>query len=97
MRIDTHPERAVMLFTLMGNAIIAGEPVREKTAVRLTEGSHVTIGAAQTDVQVLFVSSQALGEPIAWGGPIVMNTKEELQKAFDDLKQGTFLQQEIVY
>jgi redox-sensitive bicupin YhaK (pirin superfamily) len=34
---------------------------------------------------------------VVWGGPIVMNTKEELNKAFDDLKKGTFIQDKISY
>jgi redox-sensitive bicupin YhaK (pirin superfamily) len=37
--------------------------------------------------------AKPLKEPIAWGGPIVMNTREELQKAFDDLSNGTFIRQ----
>ncbi len=44
-----------------------------------------------------FISSESLEEPYAWGGPIVMNTREELQKAFDDLKKGTFLRDKISY
>jgi hypothetical protein len=43
------------------------------------------------------MSSDFLGESIAWGGPIVMNTQEELNKAFDDLERGTFLQKKIEY
>ncbi|MFA5527618.1 MAG: pirin-like C-terminal cupin domain-containing protein [Peptostreptococcales bacterium] len=34
---------------------------------------------------------------MVWGGPIVMNTKDELQKAFEDLRRGTFLQKDISY
>ncbi|MEZ7872999.1 MAG: pirin-like C-terminal cupin domain-containing protein, partial [Eubacteriales bacterium] len=45
----------------------------------------------------LLVSSLRLDEPVAWGGPIVMNTQTELRKAFDDLQKGTFLQQKITY
>ncbi|NLV95520.1 MAG: pirin family protein, partial [Candidatus Riflebacteria bacterium] len=41
--------------------------------------------------------STKLDESIVWGGPIVMNTKEELNKAFEDLKQGTFLRSKIDY
>jgi len=48
-------------------------------------------------MQVLFISSLKLGETIAWGGPIVMNTEEELEAAFEDLKNGTFLQKGISY
>lgn len=95
--IETERDRSVMLFILLGDAYIAGELVEEKTAVKLTEGDYVEIKATDKKAQVLFISSKALREPVAWGGPIVMNTKEELYKAFDDLKKGTFLQQDISY
>ena len=95
--VKTERSRSVMIFTLLGDAYIGGESVKEKTAVKLTSGEHVEIRAADKNAQVLFVSSTILAEPIAWGGPIVMNTKEELDKAFDDLKNGTFLQKEISY
>lgn len=95
--IETERDRSIMVFTLLGDAYIAGELVKEKTAVKLTEGDYVEIKATDKKVQVLFISSKALREPVAWGGPIVMNTKEELNKAFDDLKKGTFLQDNISY
>ena len=95
--IDTAAENSVMLFTLLGDAYIGDELVKEKTAVKLTTGDQVKIMATDISAQILFVSSQMLAEPIAWGGPIVMNTKEELNKAFDDLKQGTFIQNGISY
>jgi len=95
--VKTERSRSVMIFTLLGDAYIGGELVKEKTAVKLTSGEHVEIRAADKNAQVLFVSSTILAEPIAWGGPIVMNTKEELDKAFDDLKNGTFLQEKISY
>ncbi len=95
--VHTDPSRSVMAFTLLGDAYIAGELVAEKTAVKLTVGDHVRIQATNGAAQVLFMSSTVLNEPIAWGGPIVMNTKEELNRAFDDLKQGTFLQDNISY
>jgi redox-sensitive bicupin YhaK (pirin superfamily) len=86
-----------MVFTLLGDAFIGSERVKEKTAVKLTSGNQVEIKAAEEKVQVLFISSKRLDEPIAWGGPIVMNTKEELNQAFDDLKKGTFIQDRISY
>ena len=95
--INTDRERSVMIFTLSGNAYIGGELVREKTAVKLTPGDYVEIMATDKNAQVLFVSSTFLNEPVAWGGPIVMNTKEELSKAFEELKNGTFLQKVISY
>ncbi len=97
LTIPTDEKRSVMAFTLLGDAYIAGEPVKEKTAVKLTAGDQVEIKAGDEDVQVLFMSSLPLDEPVVWGGPIVMNSREELQKAFDDLQRGTFLQDEISY
>lgn len=95
--IKTNSESSVMLFTLSGDAYISGELVKEKTAVKLTSGDHVEIKATDKKAQVLFISSKQLNEPVAWGGPIVMNTKEELNKAFDDLRKGTFIQDKITY
>jgi redox-sensitive bicupin YhaK (pirin superfamily) len=95
--LHTDYERSVMIFTLLGDAYIGGELVKEKTAVKLTPGDQVEIKATDKNAQVLFISSVLLNEPVAWGGPIVMNTKEELNKAFDDLRKGTFLQDKISY
>jgi len=95
--IDTEPDRSVMIFTLSGEVFIGGERVKEKTAAKLTSGNRVEIKSTEENAQILFVSSKPLGEAIAWGGPIVMNTKAELQKAFADLEQGTFLQKEMSY
>ena len=95
--INTDSERSVMVFTLSGDAYIGGEQVKEKTAVKLTSGDRVEIKAAKKKAQALFISSKRLDEPVAWGGPIVMNTKEELNKAFDDLRKGTFIQDKISY
>lgn len=95
--IDTKEESSIMLFTLSGETYVDGELIKEKTAVKLSKGDKVLLRAAKSKSQILFVSSVAIKEPIAWGGPIVMNTKEELNKAFDDLNKGTFLRQGIKY
>ena len=95
--IDTNKDNSVMMFTLIGDVFIGGELVKEKTAVKLTQGNFVTIKNSDSNAQVLFISSTAVKEPIAWGGPIVMNTREELQQAFVDLDEGTFLQEKISY
>ncbi len=95
--IPSDIDDSVMLFTLLGDCKIAGQFVKEKTAVKLSEGTFTTIQAESDEVQVLYVSSKKLGESIAWGGPIVMNTLEELNKAFEELDEGTFLKKKIVY
>jgi len=49
------------------------------------------VEAGEQGVRFLPISGQPLGEPVAWYGPIVMNTQQELQHAFQQLNDGTFL------
>ena len=89
-------DRSVLAFTLEGPALIGGLPLGEKTAVKLVEGDHVGITATgEKPSVVLLMSSVALREPIAWGGPIVMNSTAELRQAFRDLDEGTFIREDV--
>lgn len=97
IELDTDPERSVMVFTLLGTAVIGGQLIPEKTAATLTGGDRVIIKAAKESTQILFISSLPLHEPVVWGGPIVMNTKEELNEAFSALKRGDFVQTQMTY
>jgi redox-sensitive bicupin YhaK (pirin superfamily) len=54
-------------------------------------GEAVKVETADKAVRFLFVSGRPLNEPVAWYGPIVMNTQEELRKAFEEFKAGTFI------
>lgn len=87
----------IILFTLSQGVYINNQWISEKTAVVLSDGDEVELIAKDHGTQVLFLRSCPLREPIAWGGPIVMNTKELLQHAFDELQQGTFLKGDITY
>ena len=58
--------------------------------VLFTESGSIDVKAIE-DIHYIFVTGRQLNEPIAWGGPIVMNTEEELQRAFRELDQGTFI------
>lgn len=97
LTLQTAPERSALVFTLKGNALVGATPVKEKTAAKLSNGTSVTIESQAGPAQVLFMSSTALDEPVAWNGPIVMNTNAELEEAFDDLQNGTFLRQGMSY
>ncbi len=55
-------------------------------------GDEVTVRAGQDGVRFLLVSGRPLREPVAWHGPIVMNTEEQLQQAYDELRAGTFIE-----
>ena len=65
--------------------------VQNRTLVLFEGGDEVTVQAGEEGIRFLLVSGKPLREPVAWYGPIVMNTQEELQQAFLELKQGTFL------
>jgi len=54
-------------------------------------GDHIEVTTDKYSVRFLLISGQPLNEPIAWYGPIVMNTKEELEVAFAEYKNGTFI------
>jgi len=54
-------------------------------------GSHITVTTKAHSVRFLLISGKPLNEPIAWHAPIVMNTQEELRKAFEEYKAGTFI------
>ncbi len=54
-------------------------------------GEAIVITTTDTPVRFLFVSGKPLGEPVAWNGPVVMNTQEELKIAFDEYRHGTFV------
>lgn len=92
---DTDPDSSVMVFTLVGGVRIAGERIKPKTAAKLSAGDSVRIESDGEPAQVLFMRSAALKEPVAWGGPIVMNTHAELMQANMDLAKGTFVRDGI--
>jgi redox-sensitive bicupin YhaK (pirin superfamily) len=54
-------------------------------------GEAVRVETADKPVRFLLVSGRPLGEPVAWYGPIVMNTQEELRLAFEEFRAGTFI------
>ncbi len=55
------------------------------------DGEQVTVATEDEPVRFLLVSGRPIGEPVAWYGPIVMNTQEELQIAFEEYNNGTFI------
>ena len=68
-----------------------GDPHDRESLVIFDEGDEIAVTVGAAGVRFLLVSGKPIGEPIAWWGPIVMNTQEELQLAFDEYDQGTFL------
>ncbi|MDC1411695.1 pirin family protein [Amylibacter sp.] len=62
-----------------------------RTLVSFDTGDFVTVQAGEEGIRFLLISGKPIEEPVAWHGPVVMNTREELIQAFDELKNGTFI------
>lgn len=70
------------------------EPERyqdNETLILFSDGDSVTISTENDPVRFLLISGKPLNEPVAWYGPIVMNTREELRIAFEEFQNGTFI------
>ena len=65
-----------------------------RSLVLFDNGDEVSVQAGDDGIRFLLVSGKPLEEPVAWYGPIVMNTQEQLRQAFEDLERGTFLKGE---
>jgi len=63
----------------------------DRTLVRFGTGDEITVQAGQQGVRFLLISGAPIQEPVAWHGPIVMNTRQELEQAFSELRNGTFI------
>ncbi|WP_434290529.1 pirin family protein [Celeribacter sp. SCSIO 80788] len=62
-----------------------------RTLVNFDTGNEIVVNSGPEGVRFLLISGQPLKEPVAWHGPIVMNTREELMQAFNELNNGTFI------
>lgn len=70
------------------------EEADNRSLVLFDRGDEVSVQAGEEGIRFLLVSGKPLEEPVAWYGPIVMNTQEELRQAFAEFKAGTFLKHE---
>jgi len=67
------------------------EKIGNRSLVLFDNGDEVTVQAGDAGIRFLLVSGKPLEEPVAWRGPIVMNTDEELRQAYAELREGTFI------
>ncbi len=86
--------RAVRTESVVGSAPGPGVAAENRTLVLFDRGDEVRVEAGERGIRFLLVSGKPLREPVAWHGPIVMNSAEELQQAIAELRQGTFLDHE---
>ena len=91
LHIPAKSDENSFIFLLEGDAVIAGDRYQEKSAILFGDGDVVRVSTADKPVRFVFAQGPRLREPVAWGGPIVMNTQQELPQAFADLRSGNFI------
>lgn len=92
--IPSDPESIQFAYVFEGLASDGAEeeePWGRGTAVVFGKGDSVRIRSERSGARFLLISGRPLREPIAWGGPIVMNTDDQLDRAFEELRLGTFI------
>ena len=88
----TAPDHTVIAYAIEGEAEFALETRgADGTCVIFGDGDEVEVRAGGAGARFLLLSGRPLREPIAWRGPIVMNTAEELRTAFREYSEGTFV------
>lgn len=92
--LDTEADHTLFIYILRGEAMFGDESdklIPEKHVVLFSEGNKFIAKTEAQGIRFLLISGEPLNEPIAWGGPIVMNTRKELEKAFEELENNTFI------
>jgi redox-sensitive bicupin YhaK (pirin superfamily) len=73
------------------NPVAVPDQTGNRSLVVFDRGDQVTVQAGPDGIRFLLVSGKPIEEPVAWYGPIVMNTEDELRRAYDELRNGTFI------
>jgi hypothetical protein len=92
--IDTPPSHTVFIYIVEGKATFGHDyprTISAKNVVLFETGEALKLHTTENPVRFLLMSGKPLQEPVAWGGPIVMNTREELMLAFQELDENTFI------
>lgn len=92
--METEPDTTLFVYTMVGEARFdpqTDEMIPEKCVVLFDQGDRFWLQAGENGVRMLLLNGKPLNEPIAWGGPIVMNTREELNQAFKELREEKFI------
>lgn len=88
--VDLKEEYTTFCYVVEGKGDFEDSILVKRQLILVKEATKIEVKAIE-QLKFLIVSGMPLNEPIAWGGPIVMNTREELQTAFDELDQGLFI------
>ena len=90
--LATRRDDTLFVYVLEGDCSDeSGSPLNKRQAVLFTQGDSLVLKGGRERARMVVVAGQALNEPVAWGGPIVMNTDQELEEAFRQLEAGAFI------
>lgn len=87
----SRPEGVLLEKEVMGEEVNIRDLSGNRTLIRFGTGDEVTVQAGDHGIRFLLISGAPIEEPVAWHGPIVMNTKAEIQQAMADLRNGSFI------
>ncbi len=92
-KINTRSTDTLFVYIVNGSGYFeeGGNSFENKRAVLFDKGEEFYVKAGDEGMRFFLMSGAPLNEPVAWGGPIVMNTREELALAFKELDDGTFI------
>ena len=76
---------------IIGREILLRERTGNRSLVLFDRGDEVAVQAGEAGIRFLLVSGKPIREPVAWYGPIVMNTQAEIRQAVAELNDGTFI------
>jgi redox-sensitive bicupin YhaK (pirin superfamily) len=88
---DASPPRAVLTDVDGQERYVAPDESGNRSLVLFDRGDEIVVQAGERGIRFLFVSGKPIEEPVAWRGPIVMNTQQELRDAFREFREGTFI------
>ena len=88
---STEPEYTAFVYVIDGLCEVDDNKVGNGTLVLFDKGDEISIKAAENPIRFLLLTGKPLNEPVAWRGPIVMNTQAELETAFREYQEGTFV------
>jgi redox-sensitive bicupin YhaK (pirin superfamily) len=87
----TDPDYTAFIYVIGGKGKTDGTGVDDGTLVLFDKGEQLSVNADDETLRFLFLAGKPLNEPVAWRGPIVMNTQAELETAFREYQEGTFV------
>ena len=97
-KFEHHVEKGHTVFAYVLEGVGYFDPDKKKAIPRenlvlFSDGEYVAIEASEEPLRFLLISGKPIDEPVAWYGPIVMNTEEELKLAFEEYQNGTFIKE----